>query len=223
MCKPSLQDQLTNGCCGKTVFQVGATQIAGCWSVGIGTGWPHQSQGGSRQSGIRWRQQGIWFNHRRRHLASPSKPPKYLHIRSEADQTTGRGGRLRSVDFPDADKMQKSGSAYQTSPSDAVHALITRLCCTSKYSMCILVNLQLFAFIFDQQYIKLPTQIVQNTTQHLFWNGRHQKWKQFHSWSGVLWVGANFPFLCVSKQRCKQIIWGQQCKFVQLHVLNSCN
>ena len=73
MCKPSLQDQLTNGWCGETVFS--SRRNADCRLL-VSMNWHGltTSEPGSRQSGINWRQRGIWFHHHC-HLASRFKPP----------------------------------------------------------------------------------------------------------------------------------------------------
>ena len=140
----SLQEQVSNGWCGETVFQVSTTQIAAawCWSVGIGKGWPHRSQQADRvaSSGANKESDSIIATF---HL-DPNPPISEHSIRGSSKHrkrwqtVVGREPWWISLMRI---KCKKSGSTHQTSPSAAVHALMTCLCCTSKYSMCVHANL----------------------------------------------------------------------------------
>ena len=116
------QDQVTNGCRGKTVFS--SRRNADCSAL-VSRNWQELTT--SEPSGLdkvassvasKWHQSGIKVASSGANKESDSitiatwhlqHQPQYLDNWSETDQITGRGSRLWSepLDFPDADKMQK--------------------------------------------------------------------------------------------------------------------
>ena len=183
----SLQEQVSNGWCGETVFS--SEHNADCSSVMlVSRNWQGltTSEPASRQSGIKWRQQGIWFHHC--HLPSRSKPPNIrtfdqrLIKAPEEVADCGWSGAL--VDFPDADKMQKKWK----------HASDVTLCCRARANDLSVLHIQIFNvcpcqpcalwYNYLHSYLTNPTvvggtimhqisnvcvsKIVQNTKQYVF-------------------------------------------------------
>ena len=135
---------MTNGCSGKTVFS--SRRNADCSAL-VSRNWQELTT--SEPSGLDKVASSVaskW------HLAAPTRnpipsrlPPGISNINpniSTIDQRLIRSpeevadcGQNHWISLMPI-KCKKSGSTNQTSPSDAVHALMTRLCCTTKYPMC---------------------------------------------------------------------------------------
>ena len=138
---------MTNGCSGKTVFS--SRRNADCSAL-VSRNWQELTT--SEPSGLdkvasKWHQ--VWHQSvaSKWHLAAPTRNPIPSRLPPGISNTNPNISTIdqRLIRSPEevADCGQNhwislmpikcKKSTNQTSPSDAVHALMTRLCCTAKY------------------------------------------------------------------------------------------
>ena len=158
---------MTNGCRGKTVFS--SRRNADCSAL-VSRNWQELTT--SEPSGLDKVASSVaskW------HLAAPTRNPIPSRLPPGISNTNPNISTIDQRLIRSPEEVADCGQNHwislmpikckknQTSPSDAVHALMTRLCCTAKYPMCIKLAqchcdtvdriIGLFAFMFDRPTI----------------------------------------------------------------------